>query len=195
MQIGLSVTKKVLFRGVQQEFNNVYHYTLTGASTGPWQSLLEEVKAGEVRWHSTDVSFVRGAVWSSGGSIAQNQMLFQEALTGTGNQSLATAMDRERAVLIQWPAGIDSRGKPVYLRKWFHSCGAAVGHSWTNAELQNTTAIDSTTRGTLAAAADSDFTLIGTAGWQLCAESGRVEAASPSCHAWLEHHQLGDMWR
>lgn len=195
MQIGISVTKKVTFRNTSQEFNNVYHYNLAGAVIAPAQSLLEEVKAGEVAFHSTDVQFVRGAVWSSGGSIAQNQMLFQEALTGTGSQSLATAMDRERAVLVQWPAGIDSRGKPVYLRKWFHSSGACQGHSFTNSELQNTAAIDTASRNTIAAAADSAFTLIGTAGWQLCAESGRLQQAAPMCHAWLEHHQLGDMWR
>lgn len=195
MQIGLSVVKKVLFRGVQQEFSNVYHYNLAGAQTGPFEAMLDEVKATEVTFHSSDVTFVRGAVWSSGGSPAQNQMLFQKDFTGTGNQSLNTSQDRERAVLVQWPAGLDSRGKPVYLRKWYHSCGGFAGQAFAATHLQNTVQLQQVTRDAIAAAADA-MTNIGVAeAWELVAESGRVITGDVFCHPWLEHHQLGDMWR
>lgn len=196
MIVGISITKSVSFRQIQQEFANVYHYSLTAASTGPWSDIVAEMVASEKTWHSTDVTFLRAAVWSAGGTQAQNQMLYQTSLTGTGARSLATAMDRERAYLIRWPAGLDSRGKPVYLRKYYHSCGAFNGSNIpTNAELQNTAQIASATRALIESQV-SAMNEVGVAeAWQLCSESGRLWQAQPQCHPYLEHHQLGDMWR
>lgn len=196
MQIGMSITKSVLFRGVQQEFANVYHYYLTGAATGPWSDLIDENVVTEKLLHTADVTFKRAAVWSSGGTIAQNQMLFQKALSGLGSKQVDVNFDRERAVLIQWPAGVDSRGKPVYLRKWYHSGGAIDGvAAFSSAVKQNTAEIPSADRVSIAAAVDA-VTQIGIVeAWNLCAESGRVPTGPPVCHRFLEHHQLGDMWR
>lgn len=195
MIIGLSVTKSVSFRLVQQEFTNVYHYSLPGAVTGPWQSLLEEVKASEVGFHATDVSFIRGAVWSAGGSPAQNQMLFQESLSGTGNQAVNSTMDRERAVLIRWFAGFASNGKPVYLRKWYHCCGNFAGNTLAGTVIQNTGQISSAGRASIASAASAMNQIGAVEAWDLCSASGRLWQAQPDCHPYLEHHQLGDMWR
>lgn len=195
MRIAISITKKVSFRSVQQEFSNVYHYELMGAATGPWEALADEIKDAEVNWHASDVTFVRAHVWSAGGTPSQNVMLFQKPLTGTGMQQAIGNMDRERAVLIQWPAGVDSRGKPVYLRKWYHSCGNVHSETFTVANLQNTTPISEATRTVLANQATA-FDEVGVAeAWNLCAASGRVPTGPPVAHKWLEHHQLGDAWR
>lgn len=196
MQIGMSITKSVLFRGVQQEFANVYHYYLTGAVTGPWSDLIDENVATEKLLHSSDVSFKRAAVWSSGGTIQQNQMLFQKALSGLGSRVTDSTHDRERAVLIQWPAGVDSRGKPVYLRKWYHSCGGIDGVTgFAAAAKQNTAEIPSADRTSIATAVDAVSQIGVVEAWNICAESGRVPNGAPVCHRYLEHHQLGDMWR
>jgi hypothetical protein len=195
MRIGISIVKSVLFRGVQQEFSNVYYFNLAGAVTGPWDSLINEVKSNETPLHSADVTFKRGSVWSAGGTKEQNQMLFQKPLTGTGSTSANLSMDRERALLFRWPAGLDSRGKPVYLRKWFHVCGNIGGVVLTAGHLQNTqafTAVDKTTLQNLASTGDE----IGVGeSWQLCSATGRVPTGGVQAHAYLEHHQLGDAWR
>lgn len=195
MILGFSVTKQVSFRGVQQEFTNVYHYQLVGAATAPYESLLDEIRANETPFHSTDVTFVRGKCWTAGGTTTQNQMQVQKDFTGTGNQALATSMDRERAVLIRWPAGLSSNGKPVFLRKWFHCCGSFAGVNFTVNTLQQTGAISAANLTTINNAV-SGLDGIGTLqDWTLCSPNGREAEGNGECHSWLEHHQLGDMWR
>lgn len=194
MQVGIQIVKKVLFRGVQQEFQNIYHYVLDSAITAPDGALIDAIVAIERDLHSTDVTFVRGSAWSSGGSPLQNQMRFQKDLTGAGNQSANTSMDRERAVLIRWPAGKDSRGRNVYLRKWYHSGGSVATNSFVAGHLQNVTPISEASRASIASSANR-LKQIHVELWNLCAESGRRPDADAECHAWLEHHQLGDAWR
>jgi len=123
-------------------------------------------------------------------------MLFQKALSGTGSATTDSTMDRERAYLIRWPAGFDSRGLPVYLRKWFHTCGAfgavsAIG----TAQLANTSEISGASRTAIANVANAlDEIGVGEA-WDLTSKTGRNRDGSAQCHRFLEHHQLGDMWR
>lgn len=195
MIVGISITKGVSFRGVTQEFSNVYHYELAGAVTGPWSDIVNEIKASEVAFHSVDVTFINARVWSAGGSPSQNQMLFQTNLSGTGSQTANASLDRERAILIRWPAGVDSRGHPVYLRKWYHCCGNCQNQSFAASILQNTAQIGSAARGVIASAAAA-FDQVGVVeAWSLCGPSGRNAEGTAECHAYLEHHQLGDMWR
>jgi hypothetical protein len=194
MQVGIQIVKKVLFRGVQQEFQNVYHYILDTAVTAPDAALIDAIVAIERDFHSTDVTFVRGSIWSSGGSPGQNQMRFQKDLTGAGNQGPHTSLDRERSVLIRWPAGKDKRGRNVYLRKFFHSCGSFAGVGFTGSQLQNVSPFSSTDRGTMASSANR-LKQIHAELWNLCAESGRRPSGDAQAHEYLEHHQLGDQWR
>jgi hypothetical protein len=105
------------------------------------------------------------------------------------------SMDRERAFLMQWPAGKDSRGKPVFLRKWFHSCGGANGYDPTSGVLQQTSAIPESGRDAVSNKANG-LRIIGPLDeWLLVAQSGREHTGPGRIHKFLEHHQLGDMWR
>src|SRR5215213_3988028 len=128
-QISISITKRVPFRDATQEFSNVYVYGSAGLnpSAAAAQSLSDEVVTKEKAFHATSVSFVYARVWSSGGSPSANEMIYEGVLTGTGSTTPNTSMDKERAFLLQWPAGVDSKGRPVKLRKWFHTCGAFGG--------------------------------------------------------------------
>lgn len=193
---GVSIVKQVSFRGVNQEFSNVYYYEGPTLDEAGATALAAAVKANEVQFHSTDVTFVRFSVWTAGGSPGTNQMISQGTLSGAGTQSLNSSMDRERAVLVQWPAGFDSRGHRVYLRKWFHSCGYCCGQSWTPGNLQNTSALSTAQKNAIvAAAAGFDGVLAAGGSYDLCAKSGRQPSLPAQAHPWLEHHQLGDMWR
>lgn len=198
-QIGIAVTMRTAFRDSTQEWTNVFHYgsSFPNPSASSAEQKLDEVVAILKTCHSTLVTFVRGKVWSSGGSIAQNQMIFQKNLSGTGSTSTSAGFDKERAYLIQWPAGVDSRGHKVYLRKWFHSCGFFAGHSLASSIIDNSSGFSTTDRNTIAAKAD-ELTRIGEGieEWGMVAESGRQrDGGAPIAHKYLEHHQLGDMWR
>jgi hypothetical protein len=200
LQIGIAIVKSVSFRGAVQEFTNVYHYASTQVNldNSGGLGLIDELVANEKTFHSSAVSFVRARCWSSGGTPAQNTMIAEKLLTGVGSLAVAAYMDRERAFLILWPAGVDSRGKQVNLKKWYHSVGfiAAASIANTQTKLENTSAFTAAEKTAVQNVVDA-VTLIGNLeGWSLVAESGRVrDGGGPIAHDYLEHHQLGDMWR
>jgi len=201
-QFAISITKRVVFRGKTQEFSNTYNYGTAAAMPGASlaNDLIDEVTAKEKLFHSTAVTFLLGRCWSSGGTPAENEMISEKALTGTGSTAVSTAMDPERAILIQWAAGLDSRGRAVYLRKWYHCFGAFGSVAMSNAHLQQSTAFTAGERTTMQGLADA-LSRIGSSVYGLVAASGRqrtggiLSADPPVAYPWLEHHQLGDQWR
>jgi hypothetical protein len=196
-RIGIQTTKSTLFRGAQQEFNNVYYYESLDAVTVPAEGLIDEIVALEKSIHSNAVNFVRAACWQAGGTPAQNQMLFQKNLSGTGAAGQVSTMDRERAYLIQWDAGFNSRGQGVKLRKWFHTCGA-FGAASTNPAtgvMANTSEIPSADRTSIAGIANALDEVGNLESWSLTSKTGRNRTGSAKCHPYLEHHQLGENWR
>lgn len=201
MRVGVSITKNTAFRNSTQEFSNVYYYENNeGApSTSQADALIDAITALEKTFHSTAVTFVRGRLWSQLGSPGSNNMISQKNLSGTGARTTVASFDKERAFLFRLRAGVDSRGQPVYLRKWFHACGNfATTVSIGGSALDNTSGFDSTARGNLKAAMDGIRQI--TAGsmiWNLVAKSGRQPGVGEEfvAHQFLEHHQLGDQWR
>lgn len=191
----IAIEKAVSFRGATQPFSNVYHYRVAAGAAPNWTPVLDELVAIEKQLHAAAVSFVQARIWTAGGTKEQNQMVEERALSGTGAGSTHAAMDRERALLIRWPAGKDSRGKAVYLRKWFHCCGSAAGVTFSDAILQNTAQIPQSNRDGIMVEANK-LRLIGLADeFLLVAASGREHTGPGQCHPYLEHHQLGDQWR
>lgn len=202
MLVGVSIEKSVTFRGGLQPFANVYYYEAPLPETdGPgWNVLVDNLVTIEKAIHGTPVNFVRGRLWRADGTQAQNVMIVDKALNGTGALGAATALDRERAVLIQIAAGTDSRGRPVKLRKWFHiNAGVISGAAVDNAQLTQTATLTTAQRAAMAAVGeDIKEVAVGVGGSAvatLTAKSGRDVTGAASCHPYLEHHQLGDAWR
>jgi hypothetical protein len=198
--VGISITKSCVFRNSVQEFSNVYYYDgLAGTpSIAQADGLIDELVVKEKTWHSADITFVRGRLWVQTGDKATTNMISTKALSGTGTPAVTANMDAERAFLFRLRAGNDSRGNPVYLRKWYHTRGGfgAVTVSqgilenkiaWTQAERDQLT----TKLGTIGAIGT------GVTAGVIVAKSGRNTTAGANweAHRYLEHHQLGDMWR
>lgn len=199
-RVGISITKQISFRGATQEFSNVYYYemgTLPDASGAA--TMINNLVTLEKTFHSTAVTFTKGRCWKETGDKTTSEMINQVNLSGTGSGSTVTSMDRERAFLFRLRAGIDTRGNPVYLRKWYHSCGNFVGSvAVSTTLLEQTSTMSQANRDTLANAMQNIGDANGSAGVpKLCAKSGRLPTAGAtwSAHSSLEHHQLGDQWR
>jgi len=161
-------------------------------------ALIDQIVTIEKSMHATVVNFVRARCWNTGsGSQAGNQMRVDRNLSGAGSATNIDFMDRERAFLIRWPAGINSRGKPVYLRKWFHTCGIFGAISLANSVYGNTSSLTTATGDAVKAKGDALQTLTasGVANVELCAQTGRQRTGNAQVHPYLEHHQLGDQWR
>src|SRR5215217_6668005 len=115
--LGVSITKGTSFRGVTQEFGNTYYYDVVGTPNATVANeVIDALVTKEKAIHASSVSFIRAKAWSAGGTNAQNSMLVQKNLSGAGAIAPATGVDKERAFLIRFRAGVDSRGRPVYLR-------------------------------------------------------------------------------
>lgn len=199
-RIGVSITKSTSFRGATQEFSNVYFYDTSGLPDETQaEAFIDNLTSLEKTFHSTAVTFVRGRVWSQTGDKATSNMIKQKNLSGTGARTTMASLDPERAFLFRLRAGSDSRGNPVYLRKWYHPVGqfnttVTIG----NLHLSQTGGFTSTEKTNLVASMNA----IGNGNGSplspvLVSKNGRVPTAGEvwSAHTWLEHHQLGDMWR
>jgi hypothetical protein len=179
----------------------VYYYDgLTGApSVAEADTLIDSLVTKEKTIHSTAVTFVRGRLWTQGATKADSNMISQKNLSGTGSTATVASFDRERAYLFRLRAGNDSRGNPVYLRKWYHSCGNFTAASPPAAgQLDQTIGWPQSARDALVAALPTIGTIgSGTTLGTLCAKSGRLSTAGSlwTAHQFLEHHQMGDMWR
>lgn len=199
-RVGVSITKSVAFRNSTQEFSNVYYYEMASLPTvAEANTMIDNIVTKEKLMHSTIVTFKKGRLWSQLGTPSQNEMITQKNLSGTGSASATSGMDRERAFLVRLRAGVDSRGNPVYLRKWYHACGQLfVGVNLGASIMDNSTGFSA-----------ADMTGIENAvGWvgdangsqllpRLCSKNGRLPDAGATwkSHQFLEHHQLGDQWR
>jgi len=199
-RIGISITKSCSFRNSTQEFTNVYYYQggtlpdIAGAD-----ALIDELTTIEKTLHSSAVTFVRGRCWSQVGSPASNNMISQKNLSGTGARATLASLDKERAFLFRIRAGNDSRGQPVYLRKWFHACGVLFSGQGVSAGiLENTTGFSAGDKTSMETAVAPLRTLSSAGGgWVICSKAGRDHGFNEvfKSHNFLEHHQLGDMWR
>jgi hypothetical protein len=199
-RVGVSITKSFSFRGAAQEFSNTYYYQTSGVvNASIADALIDNLAAKEKLIHGTGVSFVRGKCWTAGGTKAENNMLAQKPLTGTGsaNLSVTSPIDRERAFLVRFRAGNDSKGRPVYLRKWWHLDVSSISTTAiSNAQLQQTAPLDSAQRTALQNTADGFKSVsASTTNFDLVSEKGRAIDGPTVAHPYLEHHQLGDMWR
>lgn len=200
--VGISITKEVAFRDSVQPFSNVYYYN-NGVGSVPDAAgalaLIDEIVAFEKTIHSSLVTFTFGRCWHQTLTEIGTVMIGQKALSGTGSSSADSGMDKERAFLFRWRAGNDSRGNPVYLRKYWHCCGlfASASGAISSAILANATGFTGAAKTAMEnkAAEMTDLAAAG-GGWELCAKSGRGhDFNTPNSHPYLEHHQLGDQWR
>lgn len=201
-RVGVSIVKSTSFRGVAQEFGNTYYYeTPLPVVSAVATQLIDHLVTLEKALHSSAVTFVRGKCWSAGGTPASNEMIAQKSLSGTGSNGGGGAatlnMDKERAFLVRFRAGNDSKGRPVYLRKWWHLDAAAIAsQSITGPMLSQTAGLSTAIRTGLENFAN-DFKSITTLpqNFDLVSEKGRDIDGATVAHPYLEHHQLGDMWR
>jgi hypothetical protein len=197
---GVSITKATPFRNSTQEFSNVYFYNLDigHPNEDEANALIDAIAGIEKSFHASSVTFVRGRAWKQIGTPSQNEMITTRNLTGTGART-ALSYDKERAFLFRIRAGNDSRGNPVYLRKWFHACGEFVsGAPVPSGVMDNTTSFTTAQRDAQRASVQPLRQVsVGASLYVLKSKAGRSfdAGAEFQAHQFLEHHQLGDQWR
>lgn len=147
MACRLVVIKKFTYRGQPEEWSN--EYTLTGstpADAAAWRTLFDALVTQEKTIYPSLVTVVAGygydsesatahAVWSVDLTVSPNTPV-------AGTLSLNTT-DRmgpgDGAVWVRWKLNRNnSRGKPVYLRKYFHGAVNQGGATTSTPDLPST---------------------------------------------------------
>lgn len=200
---GVSIEKRASFRGATQNFANVYYYEILvtpATASGPLNELIDDIVTIEKSFMTNDTTWVRGRAWSQIGSPSENQMIVDKALSGTGSITPHSSIDRERALLVRWRAGNDSKGRPVFLRKYFHFWGQTVGGTTVDvAAIANTAQLTSGQRTFIEGKANDlktiNITAAGGINASLVSKTGRAIDGATLAHQYFEHRQLGDEWR
>jgi hypothetical protein len=120
MIVGVAVTKRTTWRGIEEEFSNVYHYDTALDATS--QEVADAVVAAERTIFANNVFFLNVKVWGpTDGTALQSQMLLQQTLTGSGNAARGSDTAKELTAVVEWDTGRkNTRGGRIFLRKYLH---------------------------------------------------------------------------
>jgi len=127
--VGMTVIKKMSYRGnANEEWSNDYHFTgAVPADATAWRALFDALVAQEKTVYPSDVTVVAGygydsddvnahAVWSVDLTVSPNT-----PVAGTLNRSTGYPSPGDAAVWVRWKTSrLNTKGKPIYLRKYFH---------------------------------------------------------------------------
>lgn len=132
---GLTIVKRFLYRGnVDEEFSNTYHFKNAPPGDDPsWTVLMNDAINHEKAIFPTDVQFVRVYGYNSDDPNAHHAFVHDFTIPGpppagtmpsiTGNR-----MAGDQAACVAWKTSrLNSRGKAIYLRKYFHAGYVDVG--------------------------------------------------------------------
>ncbi len=128
-QVGFTVVKTFPYRGdLLEEFSNTYH--LTGsvpADSAAWRTLFNALVTAEKTVYTSSTHVVRGygydsdaddavAVWSVDLTVSP-----ESPVAGTLSPGTSSHQAGDSAVWCRWKTSrLNSSGKAIYLRKYFH---------------------------------------------------------------------------
>jgi hypothetical protein len=120
MILGVSITKSCNWRGIEEEFSNVYHFDTTVETTS--DEVINGVVNAERQIYGDNVKFVKGQAWGpADGTQLQSQMLLQKPLTGFGALVTGAKTAQELTAVVSWDTGrVNTRGGRIFLRKYAH---------------------------------------------------------------------------
>ena len=133
--------KSFAYRGVQEEYANIYHLSGTQpADQAAWQSLADAVKDLERPILSPVVTFTSWLGYNDGSDTADYTGLHTGTLTGSYSMTSQIQCPGDDAMWVRWATGDrSSSGKPIFLRKYFHPAvtlaagGDSISSTWRTA--------------------------------------------------------------
>lgn len=121
----LTLVKSFFYRGAPEEWSNTYF--MTGdlpSSPASWKTLADAVIADEVPLYDVNTTVVRAIGHKAGESVAVWSFDYEgagAAVPGTYTETGAFRGPGDTAAWIRWSTDqLTSRGKPIFLRSYFH---------------------------------------------------------------------------
>jgi hypothetical protein len=169
--------KHFTYRGNTEEYSNVYHLSGTQpADSAAWDAVLNSLRNAEVPLLPNTVTWTDGygynpGHWESKPQTVDRHLVWTTSNVGTLTITGGTPCPGDDAVWVRWDTGDrNTRGKPIYLRKYFHP---AIGTTATS--LDNVLAAQSAALTTYGAKF-TDGTSIG-GGLKICRPNGHLGGA------------------
>jgi hypothetical protein len=131
-QVGLTIVKRFTYRGNQEEFANEYHLTgAVPADNAAWKALTDALIVAEKTCYTAGVSVVRAYGYDSDDPHAHAVWTYDylantASVPGTLTSTSAVIASGDQAAWVRWKTSrLNSKGKVIYLRKYFH--GGTIG--------------------------------------------------------------------
>lgn len=195
-----AVLQKCKYRGSIEAWTNVYIYRVPFVQP-PTQENMQQVAQEIYDNHNNILGAsvqIQRVSFSTPEYLASDIEVFAQFEFDTAMPGTAPTMDPERAVLVQWPAGRNTKNRPVYLRKWYHPCNTStVPATYDSSNMAQQSEIVASQRQQIETYAQNlaqvgpgpaDF-------WELVSPTNRERTGPARCYPWLEHHELGEQWR
>jgi hypothetical protein len=121
----LTIVKSMTYRGAPEEWSNTYFMDGTlPASPSSWKVLADAVIAEEKGLYDSGQAVVRAIGHQAGQSVAvwaYDYLAHSESVAGTFDTSGTFPQSGDTAAWIRWSTdALTSKGKPIYLRSYFH---------------------------------------------------------------------------
>lgn len=135
----VTLVKRMTYRGQPEDWSNVYY--LTGAipaSSAGWTTLVNAVIAQEKTCYGPDITIVKAYGHDSDDPHASNVFqldLASAPVAGTGAFNLGQGMPGDAAAWVRWKTDrLSEKGRPIYLRKYFHGAVAVTVNGQTRGD-------------------------------------------------------------
>lgn len=141
----LTIVKSFTYRGSPEVWSNTYFFNGTmPASSASWKALADAVILAEKTLYDSGTTVVKAIGHQAGSSIAvwsYDYAANSATVPGTYSETGAFKQAGDTAAWIRWSTSqITSKGKPIYLRSYYHPayCGStgapdSIASSWRTA--------------------------------------------------------------
>lgn len=125
-QSSLTIIKSFPYRGAAEEYSNTYHFgDGTPADSTAWKALADAVIAAEKACLVDYTSIVRAIGHKAGVTVADWEYDYaghSASVAGTFAHASNPVCSGDVAAWIRWPTTAkSSKGKPIYLRSYYHN--------------------------------------------------------------------------
>jgi hypothetical protein len=131
--IKLTIVKTFTYRGAPEEFSNTYHLTGSDpADDAAWGAIDGWLRAAERLVYTNAVKLTRIYGYNSGSDHADyvHDMSLVDDSFRIGSLAVGTSIPApgDDAIWVRWPTGaLNSKGRKIYLRKYFHDARLSAG--------------------------------------------------------------------